>query len=296
MAVILSTDIPEAKLLFRGKVRDVYDLGEHLMLVATDRLSAFDVVLDDPIPSKGQILTQISNFWFERFKGLVPNHLIATDAHGYIRDKDSLKQLHKRTVIVKKAEPLPIEVIVRGYMAGSGWAEYRKQGTICGIHIIPYLKEASRLPKPLFTPSTKAPKGQHDENISPEQAAKLMGPELTRKVEKLAIELYKDAAAYAETRGIILCDTKFEFGLYNGELILIDEVLTPDSSRFWPRDKYREGTNPPSYDKQYVRDYLTGLNWDKKPPAPQLPLDVIKKTTQKYVEAYESLTGERWKE
>jgi phosphoribosylaminoimidazole-succinocarboxamide synthase len=296
MAVILETNIPEAQLLFRGKVRDIYDLGENLMLVATDRLSAFDVVLPDPIPHKGQILTQISNFWFERFKGLVENHLVATDAHGYIKDKHSLAQLHKRAIIVKKAEPLAIEVIVRGYLAGSGWLEYQRAGTICGIKILPGLQEASRLPKPIFTPSTKAPKGQHDENISPEQAAGILGADLARQVERLALELYKDAAAYAETRGIILCDTKFEFGLFEGKLILIDEVLTPDSSRFWPRDKYQEGSNPPSYDKQYVRDFLTAQRWDKKPPAPQLPLQVIQKTTEKYIEAYESLTGARWSE
>jgi len=294
MAVILETNIPEAKLLFRGKVRDIYDLGEHLMLVATDRLSAFDVVLPDPIPAKGQILTQISNFWFQRFTGLVENHLVATDAHGFIKDKQSLAQLDRRAVIVKKAEPLPIEVIVRGYLAGSGWLEYQKAGTICGIKILPGLQEASRLPKPIFTPSTKAPKGQHDENISPEQAAGIMGAELTRQVERLALELYKDAAAYAETRGIILCDTKFEFGLFEGKLILIDEVLTPDSSRFWPKEKYKEGSNPPSFDKQYVRDFLTAQHWNKQPPAPQLPLQVIQKTTEKYIEAYESLTGARW--
>jgi phosphoribosylaminoimidazole-succinocarboxamide synthase len=296
MAVLFESEIPEAKLLFRGKVRDVYDLGEHLMLVATDRLSAFDVVLPDPIPAKGQLLTQISNFWFERFKGKIENHIVATDAHGYIRDKKSLEQLDRRAVICKKAQPLAIEVIVRGYLAGSGWQEYQKSGTICGLRILPGLKEASRLPKPIFTPSTKAERGQHDENISPEQAGDIIGKDMARQVEKLAVELYKEGAEYAATRGILLADTKFEFGILEGRLILIDEVLTPDSSRFWPADRYKEGSNPPSYDKQYVRDYLTSLHWEKKPPAPQLPLNVIQKTKEKYVEAFENLTGNKWKD
>lgn len=294
MNSLFESTIPEAKLLFRGKVRDVYDVGEYLMLVATDRLSAFDVVLPDPIPGKGQMLTQISNFWFDRFKSSIANHLIATSAAGYIKDPASLAQLDKRAVICRKAKPLAIEVIVRGYLVGSGWAEYKKSGTVCGIALPAGLKEAAKLPVALFTPSTKAPQGQHDENISPAQAAEIVGKDVAGQVEKLALQIYTEAAAYALTRGIILADTKFEFGLLDGKVILIDELLTPDSSRFWPAEQYQEGTNPPSFDKQFVRDWLTASGWNKKPPAPKLPSDVLVKTSQKYQEAFEKLTGQTW--
>jgi phosphoribosylaminoimidazole-succinocarboxamide synthase len=291
---LFESNIPEAKLLYRGKVRDVYEVDGKLMLVATDRLSAFDVVLPDPIPGKGQMLTQISNFWFERFKDKIANHLLSTSADGVIKDAASLAQLDRRAVLCKKAKPLAIEVIVRGYLVGSGWAEYKRSGTVCGIQLPAGLKEAARLPKPLFTPSTKAPQGQHDENISPAQAAEIVGKDVADKVEKLAIQIYSEAADFARTRGIILADTKFEFGLLDGQVILIDELLTPDSSRFWPADQYQEGTNPPSFDKQFVRDWLTASGWNKKPPAPHLPADVAKKTSEKYQEAFEKLTGKKW--
>jgi phosphoribosylaminoimidazole-succinocarboxamide synthase len=301
MNAIFETNIKGAKLLNRGKVRDIYEVpnkkgGEpYFMLVATDRLSAFDVVMNEPIPDKGKVLTRISNFWFEKFKDIIPNHVISTTAEGYIDDPDSLRQLEGRALICKKAKPLAIEAIVRGYLVGSGWKEYQKKGTVCDIMLPIGMKLASKLPKPLFTPSTKAELGAHDENISPQEAAKIIGKDLAAQVADFSVKLYQAGADYAATRGIILADTKFEFGLLgDGQLILIDEVLTPDSSRFWPADQYEEGKNPPSFDKQFVRDWLEGTSWAKTPPPPALPKDIIDKTAAKYREAFERLTGKTW--
>ena len=298
---VFQTELKGAKLLNRGKVRDIYEIpakdgkGPFFMLVATDRLSAFDVVLDQPIPDKGKVLTQISNFWFEKFKDLMPNHVVSTTAEGYLSDPGDLAQLKDRTLICKRVKPLPVEAIVRGYLVGSGWKEYQKQGTVCEIPLPAGLKQAAKLPKPLFTPSTKAEMGAHDENISPEKAAEILGHDIAAKVADYSVKLYTAGAEYAATRGIILADTKFEFGLdETGQVILIDEILTPDSSRFWPADQYAEGSNPPSYDKQFVRDWLETQPWDKKAPAPALPADVAAKTRAKYVEAYEKLTGKAW--
>lgn len=301
MSTILQSQIQGAKLLNRGKVRDIYEVPDkkggapYFMLVATDRLSAFDVVMNEGIPDKGKVLTQISNFWFERFKDLLPNHVLSTSATGYIDDADSLAQLEGRALICKKAQPLAIEAIVRGYLVGSGWKEYQKQGTVCGIQLPQGLKLAGKLPEPLFTPSTKAELGAHDENISPERAGEIIGKDLAARVGELSLKLYKAGAEYALSRGIILADTKFEFGLLNGELILIDEVLTPDSSRFWPASEYKEGENPPSFDKQFVRDWLEASGWNKTPPPPALPAEIVDRTAQKYREAFERLTGQTWR-
>jgi phosphoribosylaminoimidazole-succinocarboxamide synthase len=298
---VFETNLKGAKLLNRGKVRDIYEIpakdgkGPFFMLVATDRLSAFDVVMGQPIPDKGKILTQISNFWFEKFKDLLPNHVVSTTAAGYLEDAGDLAQLEGRTLICKRVKPLPVEAIVRGYLVGSGWKEYQKSGTVCGIPLPAGLKQAGKLPQALFTPSTKAEMGAHDENISPEVAAQILGADIAKKVADYSVKLYTAGAEYAATRGIILADTKFEFGLdEKGEVILIDEVLTPDSSRFWPADQYAEGGNPPSYDKQFVRDWLEAQAWNKQAPAPALPQDIIDRTRAKYVEAYEKLTGKRW--
>ncbi len=288
---VLHLDLPGIPKLKSGKVRELFDLGEALLLVATDRISAFDCVLPNGIPRKGEVLTGLSFFWFERFAPLVPNHLLA-------RANDPLPErlapfaarLRGRSMIVKKARPLAIECVVRGYLAGSGWKEYRKSQSVCGIPLPPGLTESAELPEPIFTPATKAESG-HDENIPFEQAAALVGPELAARVRDLSLRLYREGRDYARERGIIIADTKFEFGLYEGELILIDEVLTPDSSRFWPADEYQPGQSQPSFDKQFVRDYLESLDWDKTPPAPALPRDIVAKTQQKYLEAYERLTG-----
>ncbi len=301
MNAVYETQLKGAKLLNRGKVRDIYEIpakdgkGPFFMLVATDRLSAFDVVMREPIPGKGKILTQISNFWFERFKDLVPNHVVSTSAEGYLSDPGDLAPLEGRALICKRVRPLPVEAIVRGYLVGSGWKEYQKKGTVCDIPLPAGLKQAGRLPRALFTPSTKAEQGAHDENISPEKAAEILGPGVAAKVAELSLKLYNAGADYAATRGIILADTKFEFGEdENGKIILIDEVLTPDSSRFWPAGSYAEGGNPPSFDKQFVRDWLETQAWDKTPPAPALPAEIIERTRAKYVEAYEKLTGKAW--
>jgi phosphoribosylaminoimidazole-succinocarboxamide synthase len=300
MSIVLQSHIQGAKLLNRGKVRDIYEVPDkkggapYFMLVATDRLSAFDVVMNEGIPDKGKVLTQISNFWFERFKDLLPNHVLSTSAKGYIDDAASLAQLEGRALICKKAQPLAIEAIVRGYLVGSGWKEYQKQGTVCGIQLPQGLKLAGKLPEALFTPSTKAELGAHDENISPERAGEIIGKDLALRVGELSLKLYKAGAEYALSRGIILADTKFEFGLLNGELILIDEVLTPDSSRFWPASEYKEGENPPSFDKQFVRDWLEASGWNKTPPPPPLPQEIVDRTAQKYREAFERLTGQTW--
>lgn len=289
----MRSSIKSLPMINQGKVRDIYDLGpDSMLLVATDRLSAFDVVLPTPIAGKGAVLTQIANFWFDKLKHIVPNHLTGIDPDSVVTDPAEKAQLGKRAIVVKKLKPLPIEAIVRGYLVGSGWKEYKAGGTVCGIALPAGLQEASKLPEPIFTPSSKAEVGDHDINISLDQAAKLLGKELAEKVSRVSIQLYKEAAEYALTRGIIIADTKFEFGLdAAGELYLIDEALTPDSSRFWPADQYAVGKNPPSFDKQYVRDWLEASGWDKKAPGPELPDDVAAKTGEKYREAFTRLTG-----
>lgn len=291
--VVLNTDFQGLGPRHQGKVRDIYDLGDRLLLVASDRISAFDVVMADPIPDKGRILTKLSAFWFRHLEDVTPNHLISLDVSDFppaCRPYGEL--LAGRAMLVKKCQPLPVECIVRGYLAGSGWAEYRKSGTVCGIPLPPSLSESARLPQPIFTPSTKAALGAHDENITFEQAAALIGRELAEEVRRLSLTLYTRASAWAEPRGIILADTKFEFGLSEGRLILIDEVLTPDSSRFWPKDDYAPGRPQKSYDKQYLRDYLESLHWNKQPPPPPLPPEVIANTRAKYLQALKALTGE----
>jgi phosphoribosylaminoimidazole-succinocarboxamide synthase len=292
-APLLKSNIKSLPLINQGKVRDIYDLGpDRLLLVATDRLSAFDVVLPTPIEHKGAVLTQIANFWFEKLGHIIPNHLTGIDPQSVVNDPQEKAQLNRRAIVTKKLKPLPVEAIVRGYLSGSGWKEYQSRGTVCGIELPAGLQEASRLPQPIFTPSTKAEMGAHDENITLQQAADLMGTELAEKVARTSVQLYKEAAEYALTRGIIIADTKFEFGLDDaGNLHLIDEVLTPDSSRFWPADQYVPGKNPPSFDKQYVRDWLEASGWNKRPPAPELPAEVAAKTSAKYLEAYRKLTG-----
>jgi phosphoribosylaminoimidazole-succinocarboxamide synthase len=277
--------------IYSGKVRDLYAIDDKRMLmVATDRLSAFDVILDEPIPTKGEILTQISNFWFDYLKDVMPNHFIGETVYDVLPDVQA-REFEKRAVVVKKLTPIKIEAIVRGYLAGSGWKDYQNTGKLCGIDLPAGLQQAQQLPEVVFTPSTKAAVGEHDENISFAEAAEIIGEDLALQVQAKAIELYKKASAYAESRGIIICDTKFEFGTdENGTLILMDEVLTPDSSRFWPADQYEVGTNPPSFDKQFVRDWLEASGWNKQAPAPKVPADVIAKTVAKYEEALQLLT------
>ena len=291
---LLTTSITSLPLLHRGKVRDIYDIdGDTMLLIATDRLSAFDVILPTPIAGKGVILTEIANFWFEKLKHVVPNHLTGIDPDLVVSDVAEKAQLGKRALVVKKLKPLPIEAIVRGYLAGSGWKEYKASGTVCGIPLPAGLQEASKLPEPIFTPSSKADVGDHDENITLEKCAQLLGQALADKVARVSVQLYKEAAEYALTRGIIIADTKFEFGLdAEGELYVIDEVLTPDSPRFWPADQYVVGNNPPSFDKQYVRDWLEASGWNKVAPGPELPGEVASRTGEKYHEAYTRLTGE----
>jgi len=283
---VYETSFPDLPLLQRGKVRDVYDLDDKLLIVATDRLSAFDVVMSEPVPEKGKILTRISLFWFEQMADLVNNHLISSDVNDYpdiCRPYADI--LAGRSMLVKKAHPLTIECVVRGYLSGSGWKEYQKSGSVCGIPLPDGLRESDRLPGAIFTPSTKADAGEHDMNISFEEAADLVGKDTAETVRKLSLEVYQQGVEIAEKRGIIIADTKFEFGFVDDELILIDEVLTPDSSRFWPLDAYQPGGAQASFDKQFVRDYLLTLDWDKSPPAPPLPEDVIKTTQSKYQEA-----------
>ncbi len=289
---VIKTDIPELKLLSRGKVRDMYELDEKsVLIVTTDRMSAFDVILEDPIPNKGIILNQLTLFWMKRFESLVPNHIIESDVNNYPEFLQKYKeQLEGRSVIAKKAKPLAVECVVRGYLAGSGYKDYLKTGMVCGHKLPEGLKNSSRFAEPLFTPSTKAEIGDHDENISIEQAAKIIGAELCEKVKNLSLEIYGKGRDYAASRGIIIADTKFEFGMVDGVLTLIDEVLTPDSSRFWPADSYEEGKNQASFDKQYLRDWLEMQDWDKTPPAPRLPEDVAEITTQKYQKIAEILT------
>ena len=287
---LIQSEIEGVKLLNRGKVRDIYDLGDSLLFIATDRISAFDVVMPNGIPAKGKVLTQISLFWFELMNWM-PNHLITADISTRPELAPYVKDLQGRAMIVRKAKPLPIECIVRGYLVGSGWKDYQKNGVVSGITLRPGYRQAEKLDQPLFTPSTKAEMGMHDEAISLEGAEKLMGKEIAREVSSLSLKIYKTAADYAESKGIILADTKFEFGIYDGKVILIDEVLTPDSSRFWPAEQYKVGCNPPSLDKQFVRDYLETLDWNKTAPGPELPQEVVKKTSEKYLEAYKVLTG-----
>ncbi|MEW5944129.1 MAG: phosphoribosylaminoimidazolesuccinocarboxamide synthase [Pseudomonadota bacterium] len=291
-SALFQSDIKSLTLLNRGKVRDIYDIDDELMLiVTTDRLSAFDVVLPTPIEGKGEVLTSVSNFWFDRLRHILPNHLTGIAAEAVVAPEER-NQVKGRSIVVKKLKPLPIEAIVRGYLVGSGWKEYQKTGSVCGIPLPAGLREADRLPQPIFTPSTKAEVGAHDENISFARAEELLGKDLAAKVRDVAIALYQEAAAYALTRGIIIADTKFEFGLYKAnKLYLIDEALTPDSSRFWPSDQYAPGSNPPSFDKQYVRDWLESIQWNKRPPGPELPADVAAKTAEKYREALTRLTG-----
>lgn len=288
---VFESDLPNLKLVKRGKVRDVYDLGDALLMIATDRISAFDVIMSDPIPEKGKILTQISLFWFEKMKSLVQNHVISGNPDDYPKIcKPYSDMLRGRSMLVKKAKPLPIECVVRGYLSGSGWKSYQKTRSVCGITLPEGLRESDRLPEPLFTPSTKEDVG-HDINIDFEETAKRIGRPLAEKVKTLSLEIYKRGTELAEQQGIIIADTKFEFGLIGDEVILIDEVLTPDSSRFWPRASYKPGGGQQSFDKQYVRDYLEFLQWDKTPPAPRLPKDVIEDTGKKYMEALKRLTG-----
>jgi phosphoribosylaminoimidazole-succinocarboxamide synthase len=293
---LLNLELPGIKKLKSGKVREIFDLGDAFLFVASDRISAFDCVMPNGIPRKGEVLTQISHFWFDQTEQLVPNHRLAKAGDSFAVPAlagvpaDTKANLAKRAMIVKKAKPLAVECIVRGYLAGSGWKEYKKSQTVCGIPLPAGLQESSELPEPIFTPSTKAETG-HDENISFAEAQKILGDGIANQASDLSLKIYKFARDYARQRGIIIADTKFEFGLFDGKLILIDEVLTPDSSRFWPANEYAPGKGQPSFDKQFVRDYLETLTWDKTPPAPALPSDVVGKTQAKYLEAYERLTG-----
>ena len=291
MKAMFQSYIPHLKLLGRGKVRDIYEADDqHLLIVATDRLSAYDVIMPNPIPGKGEILTSLSNFWFDMMSDLVPNHLTKLNINSYISDKREIKILEKRSIIVKKLKPLPIESVVRGYLIGSGWRDYEKNSAICGIKLPKNLNQAQKLPEIIYTPATKAAAGDHDINIDYEMTESLIGEELAKRVKKISINIYKRAFDYAISRGIIIADTKFEFGLDDQEnLYLIDEILTPDSSRFWPKDSYKVGISPPSYDKQYLRDYLDTLSWEKVAPGPDLPDEIIQNTYQKYLEAKQIL-------
>jgi phosphoribosylaminoimidazole-succinocarboxamide synthase len=294
MAAVLETNITEYPLVSRGKVRDIYEIdADTLLLVTTDRISAFDVVMPDPIEDKGKVLNQITLFWMKMMEDLVPNHILATDVDDYPEPLRKYRdQLQDRSVLAKKAKPLPIECIVRGFITGSGWSDYLKTGEVCGHKLPEGLKESEMLEKPLFTPSTKADLGEHDENITLDKAAELLGEEMMRKVEKLALAVYTRARDYAKKRGILIADTKFEFGLLDGELLFIDEALTPDSSRFWPEADYAPGKSQPSFDKQYFRDWLVEIGFNKQPPAPNVPEDIAARTREKYLEAYKLLTGE----
>ena len=287
---LIQTEIPGLKLINRGKVRDVYDLGDALLFVATDRLSAFDVVMPNGVPRKGEVLTQISLFWFDLMRD-IPNHLISADVASRPELTAYVKDLQGRSMIVRKAKVLPVECIVRGYLVGSGWKDYQKTGMVSGLKLRAGYQQASKLDEPLFTPSTKAEIGDHDEAISFEQVGGIIGADKEAALRELSLKIYSTARDYAEKRGIIVADTKFEFGEIDGRIILVDEVLTPDSSRFWPADQYQVGTSPVSLDKQYVRDYLETLDWNKTAPGPELPADVVKKTSDKYLEAYRMLTG-----
>jgi phosphoribosylaminoimidazole-succinocarboxamide synthase len=290
--VVRETDFPALKLIQRGKVRDMYDLGETYLMVASDRMSAFDVVLPDPIPDKGVVLTQISLFWFDIMAPLVSNHVITADVSRYPEScQPYAEDLRGRSILVKKAQPLPVECVVRGYITGSGWKSYQKDGTVCGIHLPERLVESDRLPTPIFTPSTKEELGKHDINIDFDEMVKRIGAPLAEQVRELSLAIYKRGAQIAGEKGILIADTKFEFGLVDEKIILIDEVLTPDSSRFWPKATYAPGGSQKSFDKQYLRDYLLSLDWDKTPPGPRLPQTVIDNTRAKYMEALSLLSG-----
>ncbi len=291
MTTLLKTDFDDLELLNRGKVRDLYKVEDRLLMVATDRISAFDVVMNDPVPHKGEVLTKLSIFWFDHLKGIIGNHLISADPDEYPDIcRPYREELRNRSMLVKKADPLPVECIVRGYISGSFWKAYQKDTNVCGFELPPLLQESQELPEPIFTPSTKAEAGLHDENISLERMAQIVGEEETREISRICLELYHEASTYARSRGIIIADTKFELGWYNGKLILIDEVLTPDSSRFWPADDYEVGRSQASFDKQFLRDYLSSLDWNKNPPPPPLPAEIIEKTGKRYLEALERLT------
>ncbi|MGB0126120.1 MAG: phosphoribosylaminoimidazolesuccinocarboxamide synthase [Rhodocyclaceae bacterium] len=292
-APLFESQITSLPLIGRGKVRDIYAVGEdRLLIVTTDRLSAFDVVLPDPIPDKGHVLTTVSNFWFERLGHIVQNHLTGIDPEMVVGTEEERDQVRGRAIVTARLAPLPIEAVVRGYLIGSGWKDYQQRGEVCGLKLPPGLRQASRLPQPIFTPATKAEAGAHDENIGFDQVESLIGAPLALQVKEVALRLYAEAAEYARTRGIIIADTKFEFGLdAKGKLYLIDEALTPDSSRFWPADQYAEGTSPPSFDKQFVRDYLETLEWDKRAPGPRLPAEIIARTSEKYREAWARLSA-----
>ena len=290
--VLKESDFEGINLVKRGKVRDIYEIGDQLLIVASDRMSAFDVVMADPIPDKGKILTSISLFWFKELEHMMENHLISSDPAEYPENcKKHTEELKGRSMLVKKAKPLPVECIVRGYLSGSGWKDYLSNGSVCGISLPEGLKESQKLPEPIFTPSTKAEDGMHDENITFEEAVKLMGEETSENVQQLSLRIYEFGRALAAEKGIIVADTKFEFGIKDDRLILIDEVLTPDSSRFWPMDSYSPGGPQKSFDKQFLRDYLLEIKWSKQPPPPKLPPEIIEKTRAKYLEALERLTG-----
>jgi len=294
MSAMFESDLPGLELLHRGKVRDVYAVDDsRLLIVATDRLSAFDVILPDPIPGKGEILAQTAAFWFRRTRTLVPNHLLDQPLESVLPPGTDLAAYRLRSSVTRRLKPLPVEAVARGYLIGSGWKDYQATGAVCGIPLPAGLRLADRLPEPIFTPATKAAAGEHDENIDYAQVVELIGPALAAQLRALTLAIYDQAAAYARERGIIIADTKFEFGLdKNGTLFLIDEILTPDSSRFWPAEQWRPGTSPPSFDKQFVRDYLETLDWDKKAPGPRLPAQIIERTAKKYREAYRRITGD----
>ena len=288
---ITKTDLPGIKLHGRGKVRDIYDLGEYFLIIATDRLSAFDVVLPTPIPNKGKVLTQMSAFWFDYFKDVVPNHVVSTRVEDYPANLQPFRdQLEGRSMLVRKAKVFPVECVARGYLTGSGLKDYNRTGSVSGVRLPAGLRDSDRLPEPIFTPSTKAETG-HDENISEDQAAQTIGRDNIRRLKELTLDLYTRGVEYALTRGIIICDTKFEFGVIDGKIAIVDEMLTPDSSRFWPADRYSPGKAQPSFDKQFVRDYLEKIGWNKQPPAPELPGEIAQATSAKYVEALRLLTG-----
>ncbi len=292
-SALYESSLKSLSLIQRGKVRDIYEVdAQHLLIVTTDRLSAFDVILPDPIPGKGAVLTAVSCFWFHRLANIIPNHLADMPLEQAVPDADDRAQVAGRAVVVKRLQPLPVEAIARGYLIGSGWKDYQQTGSVCGISLPEGLRQADRLPEPIYTPSTKAAVGDHDENVSFEQTVDLLGQDRAEQVREVTLTLYREAAAYALERGIMIADTKFEFGLdANGALVLIDEALTPDSSRFWPADQYQPGMSPPSFDKQFVRDYLETLDWDKTPPGPRLPEAILQKTAQKYQEAQRRLLG-----
>ena len=290
---LFESKITSLPLLGRGKVRDIYAVSdEHLLIITSDRLSAFDVILPDPIPGKGEVLTSVANFWFGKLSHIIPNQLTGIDPESVVQGEEERAQVRGRSLVVKRLKPLPIEAVVRGYLIGSGWKDYQQSGAVCGIPLAPGLKLAEQLPEPIFTPATKAEIGEHDENIDYATMEKMIGAELATQVRDVSLRLYREAAAHARIRGIIIADTKFEFGTDSqGRLYLIDEALTPDSSRFWPADQYQVGISPPSYDKQFVRDYLETLDWDKQAPGPRLPADILEKTSAKYREALTQLTG-----